>query len=337
MPNIALIETLKKSRPTTKISYIGSKTGLEAKLLAPYPVKFYSVETGKLRRYFDLKNFVDIFRVPVGFVQSFKILKKIHPDLVFSKGGYVALPVVFAAFLLRIPVIIHESDSIPGLTTRLSAFVAKQVWASHDSIAKVYGRKFKQVELPVREFLFEGQKEYFNSKLDLNPTKKNLLVMGGSLGAGALNQFVSENLSGLSNLFNIIHICGKGKVELQENSDQENYYQFEYLDEEMNHAYAFADYILSRAGASAISELTALQKKSILVPLPNSASRGEQIINAQKFSQNKLGEMILEDNLNFENFMNSIQNLDKLDPKQIQSHSAKFTFSPDLFDQYDSK
>lgn len=337
MPNIALIETLKKSRPTTKISYIGSKTGLEAKLLAPHPVKFYSVETGKLRRYFDFQNFVDILRVPVGFVQSYKILTKLKPDLVFSKGGYVALPVVFAAFLHRIPVIIHESDSIPGLTTRLSAFVAKQVWASHDSIAKEYAKKFKQVELPVREFLFEGKKEYFNSKLDLNPNKKNLLVMGGSLGAGALNQFVSENLYELSSQFNIIHICGKGKVELQANSDHENYYQFEYLDEEMNHAYAFADYVLSRAGASAISELTALQKKSILVPLPTTKSRGEQIINAQKFSEQKLGEMILEENLNLDNFLNSLNNLEGLDPKTIQSHAAKFTFSPELFDQYDSK
>jgi UDP-N-acetylglucosamine--N-acetylmuramyl-(pentapeptide) pyrophosphoryl-undecaprenol N-acetylglucosamine transferase len=329
MPNIALIECFLENPTKIKISYIGSKNGLEKKLLKPYPVKFYSVSTGKLRRYFDIQNLFDLFKVPIGFVEAFFILKKIKPNLVFSKGGFVALPVVLAAKCLNIPIIVHESDSIPGLTTRITGKLAQEVWADNPNIAKQFGAKFHQVSMPIRQFLYKGDKNYFFKKYNFNTKKQNLLVMGGSLGASAINDFIYKNLQELTQKYNILHICGKNKSN-SKLSHFNNYVQVEYLDEEISHAYAFADLVLTRAGASALAELSALNLPSILVPLPKSQSRGEQIINANEFVQTNKGVILTQSRLNYSNFENAINKLSATKTKD--THSKEFSIK--VFDRF---
>lgn len=327
MPNIALIESFQKNQTPIKISYIGSYAGLEKKLLSPYNIDFYSIQTGKLRRYFDLQNFIDFFRVPIGFIQSLFLLKKLKPNLVFSKGGFVALPVVFAARCLSIPIIIHESDSIPGLTTKLTSRLANQVWADNKSLQSYFRVKFKQVKLPIRNFLQDGKKDYFITKCNFNPSKKTILVMGGSLGAKAINDFVVENIDYLTTSFNILHICGREKMSAL-HKNKPSFAQFEYLDQEMSHAYAAADYILTRAGASALAELSALSKKAILIPLSTAQSRGEQIINAKQFILENSGVIIDQQNLTLPAFKQAVTTLDQQTlPKATSSQFNLNVFS----------
>lgn len=330
MPNLAIIESIKKTQPTTKISYIGSYYGLETKLLANCDVDFYKVHTGKFRRYFSFDNFIDLFKVPVGFFQSLTLIWRIKPDLVFSKGGFVSLPVVFAAACIGVPIVIHESDSIPGLTTRITAKVAKQVWADTDIFAKKF-KDFKVVKLPIRQQLFTGDKQVFFTKYSLSSLKPTLLVMGGSLGAGVINDFVRQNLPALLSRFNVVHIAGRGKaVPMVKNG----YIQFEYLDQELKDAYAAADLVLSRSGASALSEFSSLKKKAILVPLDYNQSRGEQILNATKYAETSAAEVILEKDLSLESFESALLNLEnnsKLDLKDTnqvrQSVVSELLFS----------
>ncbi len=284
IPNIALIEGLKDS---AKISYIGSKKGIENELIKD--VDFYSVSTGKLRRYFSLTNLLDFFKVPVGIVESFFLLRKLKPDLIFSKGGYVGLPVVIGGWLARIPVIIHESDAIPGLTTKITRKFAKQFWSSYG----IEGSK--KVELPIRQSLREGDPSKFKKDRDV------LLVMGGSLGADALNEFTASHLAELLKQYDIIHITGKGK---QAGKDQEGYTAIEYAGEEMADIYAAADITLCRAGAGTIHELKALGKKAVLVPLPTSKSRGEQFANGKASGY----QIINEEFLTLETLNNAIAN-----------------------------
>jgi UDP-N-acetylglucosamine--N-acetylmuramyl-(pentapeptide) pyrophosphoryl-undecaprenol N-acetylglucosamine transferase len=257
--------------------------------------------------------------------QSFYYLFRLKPDLVFSKGGYVALPVVVSAYLLRIPVIIHESDSIPGLTTKISSIFAKQVWAKNNFLSKKQSFKFRKVALPVRSELFNGSKTYFTKKFNLSTDNPTLLVMGGSLGAEAINQFVFKNSTTLLKKYNIIHITGRGKA--SKSLSNPNYLQFDYLDDEMAHAYAAADFILTRAGAGALNEISALNKKAILVPLTKDQSRGEQIINAEIFVKENPAILILQNNLNLDKFESAISRLSKLGKNQGEQASI---FDPEL-------
>lgn len=322
MPNLAIIESIKKIQPTTKISYIGSKDGLESKLVFDYNIDFYSIHTGKLRRYFDWQNFIDIFKVPYGFFEALKIIKKIKPDLVFSKGGYVSLPVVLAAFILKIPIVIHESDVIPGLTTKITSRLATKIWSDHNIANLSRAKNFVKIKLPLREFLFNGDRTKFLSKYNLNNSKQNLLVMGGSLGAKVINDFIYKNIDSLTSEFNVIHICGKGKLQ---NITHLDYQSFEYLDAELSDAYATADFILSRAGASAIAEFDALNKKVILVPLDLDQSRGEQIQNAKSFCAKLYVKAVTlyEAELTIINFKSAILKLKQLELSQNNESNPK--------------
>jgi len=285
MPNIALIEELKAKEPDLEITYIGSRKGMENDLLKDQPVKFKAIFTGKLRRYFSLKNFVDLFKVPIGIVQSYFILKKIRPQLVFSKGGYVSLPVVLAARMLKLPIVIHESDSIPGLTTKITQKYAEETWTT---------------ELPIRKFLKEGDPKKIKKK------KEILLVMGGSLGAESINNFVKENIDEILEDFDIIHITGKGN---SNRLKRDGYTKFTYVTDEMADIYAAADFVLSRAGASTLQELRELKKKAILIPLPTSKSRGEQLTNAKLHAEKYPTDVILEENLTLDRFKAAIGSL----------------------------
>jgi UDP-N-acetylglucosamine--N-acetylmuramyl-(pentapeptide) pyrophosphoryl-undecaprenol N-acetylglucosamine transferase len=304
-PNLSLIESFQKRGDTCV--YIGSYKGIERGVIAPI-IKYYPIASGKIRRYFSLMNFIDPIFILIGFFQSIFILLKERPAFIFSKGGYVAPPVVFAAKLLGIKIYIHESDSSPGLATKLTAPLADTIFTSDPKSAKYLQSKYSKVQLvkmPIRPSLFSGDK---SKVVFTNPSKPTLLVMGGSLGATTLNNFIKHNLNSLSKNYNIIHLTGKKEFS-QMPSENQSYLKYDFVQEELPDLYAAADLILARAGATSLHEFEALQKKCLLVPLPKSQSRGEQIQNAKDFSAVNPAEVILDNELNIEKFTSAAQKL----------------------------
>jgi UDP-N-acetylglucosamine--N-acetylmuramyl-(pentapeptide) pyrophosphoryl-undecaprenol N-acetylglucosamine transferase len=282
-PNIALIPELKKMG--YDIKYIGSINGIEKQLIEKEGIEYYTINTGKLRRYFDLRNFTDAFRVVDGLRQAYAILGKLKPDIVFSKGGFVSCPVVWAAWLRRIPAVIHESDMTPGLTNKLSMPFAKKVcYTFPESGNYIPKDKGVQTGIPIRENLMKGSRNEGLKLCGFTGSKPVIMVIGGSLGSEKINGIVRKLLDTLLKDFNICHICGKGNLK-PEYSDIAGYRQFEYVNEEQPHIFAMSDLVISRAGATVLFELLALKKPNILIPLSRAASRGDQILNAHSFEK----------------------------------------------------
>lgn len=278
-PNIALIERLQAEGWETV--YVGSHTGIEKELIHKLDnVPYYGISSGKLRRYFSWQNFLDPFRVIKGFLEARKIVKREKPDVIFSKGGFVSVPVVMAAG--KVPVVSHESDYTPGLANRIAGRFADTVCVTFsDTADKVKHAKAVHTGTPIRAELFRGDAKRGLEFMGFSGEKPVLLVMGGSSGAVALNNLLREALPRLLPVFDIVHLCGKGKLDAS--CEREGYRQYEYINEELPDLMAACDIILSRAGANAIFEFLALAKPSVLVPLPLSASRGDQILNADYF------------------------------------------------------
>ena len=270
---------------------------MEKRLMADFQIPYYGISTGKFRRYFDLKNFTDPFRVLKGFAEARKILKEIQPDLVFSKGGFVAVPVVRAAASLKIPCVIHESDMTPGLANKLCIPVAKKVCCNFpETLRTLPASKAILTGSPIREELLHGNREAAYRLCGFDSSKPVLMVIGGSLGSAAINQAVRESLPALLADFQIVHICGKDKIDnLLLNTN--GYRQFEYLKTELKDVFAMADVVVSRAGANAICELLALKKPNLLIPLSAGASRGDQILNARSFEAQGFSMVLDEDYL----------------------------------------
>ena len=280
-PNIAIIPKLKSL--DYDIHYIGSYEGIERKLIEDFGIPYYGIATGKLRRYFDLKNFSDPFRVLKGYLEAKKTLKKLKPDVIFSKGGFVSVPVVRAASALKIPCIIHESDMTPGLANSLCIPVAQKVCCNFpETLQNLPPEKAVLTGSPIRAELTKGDKQAGLAMCGFNEGKPVIMVIGGSLGAAGINSLVREALPQLLNDFQIVHVCGKEKVD-NLLLNKEGYKQFEYVKEDLKHLFAMADVVISRAGANAICELLALRKPSLLIPLPATSSRGDQILNAKSF------------------------------------------------------
>lgn len=294
-PNIALIPKLKSLG--YDIHYIGSYEGIERKLIEDYRIPYYGISTGKLRRYFDLKNFSDPFRVIKGFMEAKQVLKTLKPDIVFSKGGFVSVPVVRAASSLKIPCIIHESDMTPGLANSLCIPVAQKVCCNFpETLQKLPAEKAVLTGSPIRAELTKGNKEKGLAMCGFHGGKPVIMVIGGSLGAAGVNTLVREALPKLLEDFQVVHICGKEKIDnLLLNT--EGYKQFEYVKEDLKDLFAMADIVISRAGANAICELLALRKPSLLIPLPARASRGDQILNAKSFESQGFAMVADEDYL----------------------------------------
>ena len=303
-PNIALMPELKKRG--YDISYIGSYEGMEEGMIMETKTPYYGIATGKLRRYFDLKNFTDPFRIIKGYFEARSLLKKIHPDVVFSKGGFVAVPVVRAAHALKIPVIIHESDMTPGLANKLCIPVASKVCCNFPETLK-YLPSDKAVlsGSPIRSELFEGDRSRGLHFCGLTSDKPVILIMGGSLGAVAVNEAVRAVLPELLKDFQVIHLCGKGKTDKSLNNVT-GYVQYEFIKEELRDLLAAADLIISRAGANAICEILALRKPNILIPLPAAASRGDQILNAESFQKQGFSYLLPEEEITNEKFLDTI-------------------------------
>jgi len=293
-PNIALMPRLKELG--YDIHYMGSYEGIEKKLIADYDIPYYGIATGKFRRYFDPKNFSDPFRVIKGYAEARKIIKQIKPDIVFSKGGFVSVPVVRAAASLKVPCIIHESDMTPGLANKLCIPVADKICCNFpETLEFLPEDKAVLTGSPIRDELRKGDKISGLDFCGFNANKPVIMVIGGSLGAANVNAFVREALPELLKDFQVVHICGKEKVD-NLLLTTEGYKQFEYVKTELKDIFAIADIVISRAGANAICELLALQKPNILIPLCN-GSRGDQILNAKSFESQGFSIVLEEDDI----------------------------------------
>ncbi len=294
-PNIALIPRLLEEG--WDIAYIGSYDGIEKKLISDFDIPYTGISTGKFRRYLDIKNLTDPFRVIKGFGEARKFLKKHKPDVVFSKGGFVSVPVVRAAATLGIPCIIHESDMTPGLANKLCIPVAAKVCCNFPETLKLLpDKKAVLTGSPIREELRKGNRLTGLNLCGFSANKPVILVMGGSQGAVNVNRAVREALPVLLKEFQVVHLCGKGKLDDQL-INTPGYMQFEYIKSELKDLLAMADVVISRAGANAICELLALKKPNILIPLPAGSSRGDQILNARSFAAQGFSIMIEEETL----------------------------------------
>lgn len=294
-PNIALMPRLRELG--YEIHYIGSYDGIEKKLIEEMNIPYYGISSGKLRRYFDWKNFTDPFRVLKGFSEAKKLLKKIKPDVVFSKGGFVTVPVVQAAKKCHIPTIIHESDMTPGLANKLAIPAASKVCCNFPETVK-YLPEGKAVlsGSPIRQELLSGNPLAALNFCNFTSSKPVLMVIGGSLGSVAVNNAVRSILPELLKTFQVIHLCGKGNVD-ESLSHTEGYVQYEYIKQELADLFALSDVVVSRAGANAICELLALRKPNLLIPLPASASRGDQLLNAASFQQQGFSKVLEEEKI----------------------------------------
>lgn len=294
-PNIALLPALKDAG--YEITYMGSYDGIEKRLIDDFDVPYVGISTGKFRRYLDPKNLTDPFRVIKGFSEARKFLKTYQPDVVFSKGGFVSVPVVRAAASLGIPCIIHESDMTPGLANKLCIPVAKKVCCNFPETIKLLpADKAVLTGSPIRVELSQGNKLAGLDMCGFSANDPVIMVIGGSLGAANVNKAVREALPRLLTDFQVVHLCGKGKVDnLLLNTPR--YKQFEYIKTELKDIFAMADLVISRAGANAICELLALKKPNILIPLPASSSRGDQLLNAKSFEAQGFSIVLNEDDL----------------------------------------
>ncbi|SMF84025.1 UDP-N-acetylglucosamine-N-acetylmuramylpentapeptide N-acetylglucosamine transferase [Paenibacillus uliginis N3/975] len=306
--NLALIPKFIEAGWST--GYIGSNNGIERELVTPISsVSYYSISTGKLRRYLDFQNIKDPFKVVRGVFQAYQIIKSQKPDIVFSKGGFVSVPVVIGAWLNKIPVIIHESDLTPGLANKLAIPFASVICTTFPETANSLGKnKCHYVGPVLREKLKQGNAE--RGRIFTRFTKRGkptILIMGGSLGARRINQVVRDSLSKLTEHFQIVHLCGKGQLDSSlTNSD---YRQYEYINEELPDILAMCDFVISRAGSNSIFEFLYFKKPMILIPLTKEQSRGDQLLNAASFERNGYCKVLYEEHLSTETLLEYIEEI----------------------------
>ncbi len=303
-PHLAILPTLLADGH--EVHYIGSEEGIEKDIIGSVEgVTYHAVSTGKLRRYHDKKNISDIAHVAKGIRQATEIIRSLKPDIVFSKGGYVGYPAVVGAHFNRVPVLIHESDMTSGLANKLCKPFAKAVLCTFPETAKKEGKKGIYVGAPIRRELLEGSREKGLKTFGFNDSKPILLVMGGSLGAQSINRAVRGAIDELTQCFQVLHICGNGNMEY-EYEGTPGYVQTQYLNSEMADALACADIVVSRAGSNSICELLALRKPSLLIPYPNDASRGDQIVNAESFERRGFARVLDQKDLTKETLVKRI-------------------------------
>lgn len=306
-PNIALIPGLKEMG--YDIHYIGSYTGIEKQLIEQFDIPYHGISSGKLRRYFSLKNFTDPFRVIKGFGEAKKLIKSLKPDVIFSKGGFVSVPVVVAGKKCKVPTIIHESDMTPGLANKLAIPSATKVCCNFpETLKHLPEEKAVLTGCPIRRELLTGDKDAAKKFCGLTDDKPVILIVGGSLGSVNVNNAVRAVLTDLLKEFHVVHLCGKGKTD-DSLKDLPGYVQFEYIQQEMKDLFALADIVISRAGANAICEILALHKPNLLIPLSAKASRGDQILNARSFERQGYSVVLEEEELNDKILLDAIQKL----------------------------
>lgn len=317
-PNLALIPKLLALG--YEVQYIGTKTGIEKDIIKGQNIKYHTISSGKLRRYFDIKNFSDPFRVIGGIIQSIGIIKKERPNIVFSKGGFVTVPVVIAAHFCKVPVIAHESDITPGLANRMAAPYCTKVCVTFpESIKNIKGNKGVLTGTPIRKELLEGSKIKGLELCKFSDISKPVLfIIGGSLGSKIINDTVRKCINSILEKYNVIHICGKGNLD-KSLQDKKGYCQFEYVSDGLPDLMNAADLVISRAGANVIFELLALKKPNILIPLSRKSSRGDQILNAESFRKHGYSIVIEEESLDHKMLIDKLEELYKDKIKYIKS------------------
>ncbi|MCC8141158.1 MAG: undecaprenyldiphospho-muramoylpentapeptide beta-N-acetylglucosaminyltransferase [Lachnospiraceae bacterium] len=304
-PNIALLPGLRELG--YEISYIGSYEGIEKELIEKEGIPYYPIASGKLRRYMNLKNLSDPFKVARGYTQARGLIRKLKPDIVFSKGGYVSVPVVMAAAHKHVPVIIHESDITPGLANKLAIPRADIVCCNFpETLKDLPEGKAVVTGSPIRRELLTGDPQKAYSYTGLTPDLPVILIIGGSLGSKVINEEVRKLLPTLLKSYQVIHLCGKGNLDPTLHQTA-GYVQYEYISDELPDLFAVSDLVISRAGANAICELQALCKPNILIPLSKEASRGDQILNANSFQKQGFSYVIEEEDLNDDTLLAGIK------------------------------
>ena len=305
--NLALIPKLQAQG--WDIQYMGSKQGIESQLIHNLPnVKYHGISTGKLRRYMALENFKDPFRVIQGVYEAYRLIRNMRPDIVFSKGGFVSVPVVLGAWLNKVPVIIHESDMTPGLANKIALPFANKICLTFpETLDHIRSAKAIHVGAVIRDEILQGNAERGRTRVLFDKKLPVLLIMGGSLGARKINEAVRKNIHELTKTFQIVHICGKGQVDAA--AEHPRYLQFEYIHEDLADVLAMTDIVITRAGSNSIFEFLALGKPMLLIPLPRASSRGDQILNAESFKRAGYGELLMEEDLTDASFLIKVMSL----------------------------
>ena len=301
-PNVSIMNEI---QDRWNLYYIGSKKGLEKDILKNENILYYEISTGKLRRYFSFKNFTDVFKIIIGVVESYRIIKKIKPDLIFSKGGFVTVPVVIAAFLQKVPILIHESDLTPGLANKISSKFATKIFTTFEETVGYFPQK-KAIYTgpPVRKSILSGNKQQIINKYSLCNNLPVITVMGGSLGSKKINKIIRESLKYLTCKYQIIHICGKDNLDCSL-KNQKNYYQFEYISDDLPHLLVASSLVITRGGSNILFELLALKIPMLVIPLSAEQSRGDQLLNASYFEKKGYSVTLDEKELNKENLIES--------------------------------
>ena len=335
-PNMALIPELKARG--YEIHYIGSYEGIEKKLIEEMDIPYHAISTGKLRRYLDVKNLSDPFRVIKGLAQAKALMKELKPDVVFSKGGFVAVPVVLAARSKKIPCIVHESDMTPGLANKIAMPNASKVCCNFpETVDKLPKGKAVVTGTPIRRELFEGDVAEAMKFCGFTQIRPTLLIIGGSSGSVRVNEAIWSCLDEITKKYNVIHLCGKDKMN-KELVGTPNYVQFEYIKQELASLLALSDIVVSRAGANAICELLALKKPSVLIPLSLEASRGDQILNAESFDKRGYAKLLMEENVNDTSLLSAINEVYENREKYISAMESStqtdaITMIADMIDE----
>ncbi len=324
-PNLALIPKLQKEG--WDVHYIGTHGGIEKGLIQGEGIPYYGISSGKFRRYFDTKNFTDPLQVLKGMREAKELIAKLKPNIVFSKGGFVTVPVVIGSKLNGVPVVIHESDMTPGLANKIAIPFATKVCVNFPETLKHVPRgKGVLTGSPIRSEIFEGSRDVGLELCEFFHHKPVAMIIGGSIGSIKVNSYIRKALPVLLQTFQVVHICGKGNIDAKLIGVR-GYKQFEYISADLPHVFAVTDIVISRAGANTLSELLALRKPNLLIPLSGKASRGDQILNARSFEKQGYSKMILEESMTektivqgaLEVYQNRAQYIAKMESSHIKS------------------
>jgi len=317
-----------------KIHYIGSYNGIEKTIIGERfsELPYHSISNGKLRRYFSLKNFSDPFKVLYGTLQALTVLKKVKPALVFSKGGFVSVPVVIAARLSNIPVVIHESDLTPGLANKIASSFAEHIFTVfEETVRHLPDSKASSIGAILRPDLFRGNEKIAEQLTGFDASKETIIIMGGSQGSAKINDVIKQNIEQLTSRFQLIHLCGKGNKD-ESLVGKSNYIAFEYVSDELPHFLKMSNYVISRAGSNSIFEFLELKKPMLLIPLSIHASRGDQVLNAKYFEKKGFAQVLEEEDLTPTTFMDSLnQIVDKKEEMIDQMFEVNSSKTPEQF------
>ncbi len=318
-PLLAIYEEIKRNDPNSEFLWVATRNGPESSLISEYNIPIKKIYCGKFRRYFSMKNFLDPFFIILGFFQSLFLIIRFKPQAIISAGGFVSVPLVWAGFLLRRPSLIHQQDVIPGLANKLMAPFADIITVTFKkSLDNFPKNKTALVGNPFRAEILKGNKQEAFNFFNLEPDLPVILITGGGTGALNINNLVLKSLNQLVNFCQIIHLTG-GKVD--QIAQHSRYHSFDFLTGQLKNAYAASDLVVSRAGMQSLTELAALRKPSIIIPMPKS----HQEANAIEFSKNNAAIVLSEKNLNPDKFCKAIKEiiLNKSEMENLRRNIAK--------------